>query len=325
MITGDLTELGIGVSRLGIGGNAIGCGNDIPESAVEAMFQIATGGGLSSPPPTSVASGTTSIGGVSFREGTLPVVVNITDAISHHSGASACPGVTYTNARVAEVAADEATALRALEGICAQVVQIASDVSGSCNAYNDGVTYTTRLGGVVPPSAWDVLGRPPGCAAGLCCTGAAGAGVAPVAGVCPLTYVIPANGSGLSTAIANAVHVLALFAPFDVTAEWEGGAADEAGGALPAGTTSADFIDGATPLSFGTSPLTGTDPTLTETTFQGVVPGTDVTFTVSATNDFVEQTNTARTFLVAVRALAGACRTLDERTVYVLVPPAPPD
>ena len=49
-------------------------------------FQIATGTGLATPSPTSVPPNTTGIGGVGFRAGTMPVVVQITDAVSHAPG-----------------------------------------------------------------------------------------------------------------------------------------------------------------------------------------------------------------------------------------------
>ena len=57
--------------------------------------------------------------------------------------------------------------------------------------------------------------------------------------------------------------------------------------------------------------------------FRDVTPGTVVTFEVTAFNDFVEQTNEAQFFEATIRVLAGGCTPLDERTVLILVPPAP--
>ena len=71
-------------------------GEDIPESGVESLYQIATGAGTSWPGGSvpafnagvghvpGVADGT--IGGVGFRDGALPIVVHVTDAPSHVQG-----------------------------------------------------------------------------------------------------------------------------------------------------------------------------------------------------------------------------------------------
>lgn len=322
-ITDDIMAVQAAVNQLGIGGNAIGCGNDGPESAVEGMYQIATGMGLAGPGATSVPSNNSGIGGVGFRDGTMPVVVNITDAVSHHSGPSACGGVTYGGA-VAGVAATEAEAMAALNAICARVVQVSTNSGTSCSGRSDGIAYNNATGAVVPPEAWDVAGHPPGCAIGQCCTGVNGAGVAPDgAGMCPLTYLAASNGTGVDSSIVAGIEMVARYSPFDVTREWDGGNTDQDGVALPAGTTTADFIKAVTPFSHGPVPVPGVpDPVLTATTFEGVVPDTDVTFTVEAFNDFVPQGPDPRLFVATIRVLADDCGALDERDVFILVPPS---
>ena len=322
-ITNDTMAVQNAVNQLGIGGNAIGCGNDGPESAVEAMYQIATGSGLVGPAPTSVPANNDGIGGVGFREGTMPIVVNITDAVSHHDGASACVGVTYTDASVTAVAHSEAETITALNNICARVIQVAT-ATGNCSAQSDGIAYNNGTGALVPPEAWDVAGHPAGCVSGQCCTGVNGAGVAPdAANLCPLTYLAAANGTGVGTSIVAGIQMIALYSPFDVTREWEGVGTDQDGAALPVGTTTADFIKAVTPSSHGVVPVPGVpDPVLTPTTFEGVVPDTDVTFAVEAFNDFVPQTAVPRLFVATIRVLADDCGTLDEREVFILVPPA---
>lgn len=323
-ITDDVVAVQAAVNQLGIGGNAIGCGNDTPESAVEAMYQIATGTGLMGPGATAVPANASGIGGVGFREGTMPVVVNITDAISHHAGASGCGGVTYTDASVAAVAATETEAMDALNAICARVIQVSTDATASCSGRSDGIVYNNATGAVVPPEAWDVAGHPPGCAVGQCCTGTNGAGVAPnAAGLCPLTYLASFNGTGVDTSIVSGIEMVARYSPFDVNREWDGVGADQDGVALPMGTTTADFITAVTPLSHGPVPVPGVpDPVLTPTTFEGVVPDTDVTFTVEAFNDFVPQGPEPRLFVATIRVLADDCGELDQREVFILVPPA---
>jgi hypothetical protein len=322
-VTDNVPAVQAAVNQLGIGGNAIGCGNDGPESAIEAMYQIATGSGLAGPAPTSVAPNATGIGGVGFRQGSMPIIVNITDAVSHDPGSNACAGEQYTIGSVTAVAHNQADTMAALNGICARVVQVATAAGASCSAQADGIEWNNATGAVVPPEAWDVAGHPPGCAIGQCCTGINGAGVAPIAGMCPMTYLASANGSGVDTSIVGGIEMVSRYAPFDVTRIWEGVATDEAGAPLPGGTTTADFIKAVTPFSHGPVPVPGVaDPVLTPTTFEGVVPDTDVTFTVEAYNDFVPQGPLPRLFTATIRVLADDCGDLDEREVFILVPPA---
>lgn len=305
-------------------GLTLGFGVDDPESNIEALYQIATGEGLASPAPTNVAANNVGIGGVGFREGALPVVVSITDAISHDTASNACSGLGEQYAgSVATVAHSQAEALDALNGICGRVIQIAAGSTGSCTAYEDGVQFSEGTGAVIPPEAWDVDGRPPGCAAGQCCTGLNGTGRAPNGeGLCPMAYSAATNGTGVDSSFASAVSLLAAYGRFDVTSAVSGGMTDVDGVALPAGTTTADFIVSVTPFDHGPVPLPGVpDPTLTPTTFEDVIPNTDVIFSVVAYNDFVEQTNQPRLFTANIQVLADDCGELDDRDVFILVPP----
>jgi len=105
------------------------------------------------------------------------------------------------------------------------------------------------------------------------------------------------NGSGVDDSIVGGIEMVSLYSPFDVTREWDGVNADMDGAPLPAGTTTADFIKSVVPFSHGVVPVPGVaDPVLTPTTFEGVVPDTDVTFTVEAFNDFVPQGPDPRLF-----------------------------
>src|SRR5207245_2621064 len=65
---------------------AVHCGGDEPEAEIPSMYQVLTGAGLTWPggavPPHTPAPGTT--GGVDFRAGSLPVVVEVTDAHWHN-------------------------------------------------------------------------------------------------------------------------------------------------------------------------------------------------------------------------------------------------
>ena len=137
-----------------------------------------------------------------------------------------------------------------------------------------------------------------------------------------MAYSASTNGSGVDTSFSSAVSLLAAYGRFDVTSAVTGGAADSDGVALPAGTTTAHSPQAVTPFDHGVVPLPGVpDPTLTPTTFENVIPDTDVIFTVTAFNDFVEQGPDPRLFTANVQVLADDCGELDDRDVFILVPP----
>lgn len=328
-ITPVLANVQAGVQALTVGASPIGCGNDYPESSIESLYQVATGAGLVGPAPTNVPANNAGIGGVAFREGSMPVVVSITDAISHDPGNALCSGGTDydNNASVLAAAHTRQQTLTALGDICARVVTVAVNDFDGCSPYSDGIYYAENTGTVIPPEAWDLApaGRPAGCAAGQCCTGLNGAGVAPNgAGVCPLVYRSNAAGTGVGSGMVDGVSLLASYSPFTVTTAVDGVDVDVDGVALPAGYTTADFIIAITPISHGPVPLPGVSPpVLTPTTFENVIPDTDVTFTIEAYNDFVPQAPTPRIFEATIRVLADGCSDLDERTVFILVPPEP--
>jgi len=315
------------------GGAPIGCGEDWPESNIEALYQVATGQGLSGPGGTSVAANSSGIGGVGFRQGTMPIVVQFTDAMSHAPGEMInCPEGLFNNnylGAVAGVAHTRQETKDALNNICARVVGIAPILPGgvtpACLGQPDLEDFATATNARVPPQAWDVPARPAGCAAGQCCTDFNGTGRAPdVDGLCPLVFRVDDAGTGLGTHVVTGMKMLTRFATFDVTTEKMGETASTTGVPLATGTT-ADFIKNITPVSFTLPPPPPNlpDPTFDATSFQNVTPGTVVNFDVTAFNDFVEPTNEPQIFRATIRVLAGGCTELDEREVLILVPPNP--
>lgn len=300
----------------------LGNGADGPESNIEALYQIATGEGLAGPGPTEVLPNDSGIGGVGFREGALPMVVSITNAVSHDSVNSEC-GQLY-GGTVQTVAHSREQAMEALGEICARVVQIAL-VPGQCSSLSDGIIFAEATGSVIPPEAWDLAGHPQGCAPGQCCTGLDGAGVdTNDAGMCPMAFRANYFGGGVDTSFSSALQLLAAYGQFSVTRKWFGVDTDIAGEPLPAGFTTADFIKVVRPFDHGPVPLPGVPaPTLSETTFENVIPDTDAIFTVEAFNDLVPQGERARMFTATIEVLADDCGDLDEREVLVLVPPNP--
>lgn len=332
-ITSNISDVQAGVGSFSTATGPIGCGNDWPEAAIEAMYQVATGTGLTGPGVTNVPPNTAGIGGVGFRVGTMPVVVPITDAMSHAPGENTIctttfESVNYTGA-VAGVAHTRQETKDALNDICAKVVGIASietTLAPICTGQADLEDFSTATGARVPPEAWDVGSRPAGCSAGQCCTDFNGTGRAPDGdGLCPLVFRVDSNGSGLGNHIVTGIQMLTRFATFDVTTEREGETSSTTGDPLPGNATTADFIKLITPIAFQLPPPPPTlpDPTFDTTSFYGVTPGTVVSFDVSAYNDFVPQTNEAQIFRAVIRVLAGGCTDLDQRDVFILVPPNP--
>ncbi len=332
-ITSTIASVATGVSQLRTLTGPIGCGADWPESGIEALYQASTGDGLATPAPTSVPANHTGVGGVAFRAGTMPVILQISDAQSHAPGETGvCPSTgdsaAYTGA-VANIAHTRAQTKTALGGICARVVGVAaiqSTLDASCSSQEYLEDFATATGSRVPPAAWDVGVRPAGCGVGQCCTDFNGAGRAPdAAGLCPLVFRATPNGSGLGTNIVTGIQMLTRFATFDVNSERDGVATDVDGRPLPVGRTTADFLKMIMPVSFvkPAAPPVLPDPTFNATSFQNVTPSTKVSFNVSAFNDFVPQTADAQIFRATIRVLAGGCTPLDQRDVVILVPPTP--
>ena len=336
-ITTNVSLVQTGVNSLSNGPNApIGCGQDTPEAGLEAIYQASTGEGLTGPSPTSVPADHNGIGGVAFRPGTMPVIVDITDAVTHGVGetvtCSYTGEATGYDANVSAYAHSRAQTKTALANICARVVGISAIPSWATPNYLDctGEEYlrdlATATGARVPPAAWDVGTRPAGCAANQCCTGNNGVGMAPDAqGLCPVVFDVTSTGAGVSTNIVTGIQMLTRFATFNVPTDKQGVGTDIAGNPLPMNHTTDEFIKMVTPTGFVKPPPPPVlpDPTFDATTFYGVTPGTHVDFAVTAFNDIVPQTQNAQIFRATIRVLAGGCTPLDQRDVLILVPPTP--
>ncbi|MBK9033612.1 MAG: hypothetical protein IPL61_20505 [Myxococcales bacterium] len=113
-VTADVTSVQAGVGMLRTATGPIGCGQDWPEGGIEALYQAATGDGLTGPAPTSVPANHTGVGGVAFRPDSMPVIVQISDAQHHGPGETGtCPttgesaNYTGTVAAVAHSRADQ--------------------------------------------------------------------------------------------------------------------------------------------------------------------------------------------------------------------------
>jgi hypothetical protein len=256
--------------------------------------------------------------------------VSITDAVSHGVGETAmCFGtpVAY-EPEFTPFAHTRAQTKGALNAICGRSVGIAPTGGFGC----DGVEYleylATATGARVPPSGWDLGGRPAGCPAAQCCTGFNGTGRVPDAdGLCPLVFLVQTSGAGVTDSIVSGIQMLTRFATFTVPTEHEGVTTDVDGNPLPAGHNTDDFLRSIVPSTYllPPPPPLVPAPSFDGVEFFNVTPGTIVTFAVAAFNDFIPQTESAQIFRATIRVTAGSsCTiTLDQRDVLILVPPIP--
>lgn len=326
----DLMATRTAVASLLRGAAPRGCGADTPEGQMEALYQIATGAG-------NVVGGVVNIpahkdkgrGGVEFRTGSLPVVAMLSDA-SFHSVGDAAPAtcymtdVSYTGATAMAAHTRTATAT-ALKNLCARVVglSVVTVTEEGCLATKDLRQMATDTGAVVPPEAWDAGTRPAGCAAGQCCTGMAGAGEAPNAsGLCPLVTRLSRGATDVGAQLGAGITRLARFSPSEVSLVLSGVTTAIDGTALPAGKTTADFLQPVKPVD-GTAPAMPSGlkaPVVSGDRFTGVIPGSTLRFTVEAKNDFITSSSRPQSFKAKLTTMASGCAVLDERDVLILVP-----
>src|SRR5262249_20713209 len=155
----DVTAAKTAVGNLLVGAEPRGNGVDLPEGQMEALFQIATGAGNVVGGVVNVPPNHTGIGGVAFRDGALPRVTGVTDAIFHTKGepGRGCSARTtlggvvniaaeYSGA-VAAAAHTRADTIAALNKICAKVIGVSNlrtsisgaidDPNGICNPTDD--------------------------------------------------------------------------------------------------------------------------------------------------------------------------------------------
>jgi hypothetical protein len=320
-----VASAGVESVKTEIGKMVVRNGRDYPESGWHAIHELTRGLGVSyngvTVPAFNAATafapagaGVGSIGGAGFRSGSLPIIVWVTDEISHNTdmypqfnyGLNGCPAVS--------VSANRATAIDDAKAIGAKVIPVLSyggQQTAAARADMHKIVFDT--GTRVPPTAWDGPGRT--CAAGTCCTGLSGAGEAPDNdGMCPLIFRLASNGSGLSDSVTKAIKVLTEYGVIDIGAQ----AADD-----PADTVDAvaAFVDKVKAnVTSGGACATGI--AISAEVFQDVKPGTVVCFDVTPRqNTSVEAKTTPQVFKATVSVVGDGVTKLDTRTVLFLVPP----
>jgi hypothetical protein len=331
------TGAGLASVQHGVDQYTLGNGGDVPEAGWEAIYQIASGVGLSgvmnaiipafdpatappgATPPAGEEFGT--LGGAGFRVGSLPIVVWITDASSHNSTVTGNP---YTQSGAAGTNGAE-TALAAKH---ARVIGVVSRGGSFGGARTDVVHAVVATGAVVTPSAWPAVGagRPAACAANQCCTGQNGAGQAPVASTntCPLVFEVDAAGSGLGAQIVQAIKVMVSGIPIDITAR----PVDDAGDTIDAVASFVKEVKanpaGGAPCSSGLNAVDTNGDGIADT-FRAVLPGARACFdVVPKQNDTVLPLTTPQMFKATIVVTGDGITTLDTRDVYFLVPPVIP-
>lgn len=285
-------------------------GGDTPEAAIGAMQYSLLGQALSGSPAVPAHSNPAPglFGGVDFRTGSVPVVVNITDADwQANSG-----GATMASLKTA------------FSTTKAKFVNIAE--SGSFSFSNGPETQANELsdatGSSVPASAFGTVS---GCAAGQCCTGKSGAGRAPTGpgGTCRLNF-ISQDGNGVSGGIVKAIEAIAVGSTFDVKAAASNDPKN------PKGVDATKFIKALRAMDEGNpangcpaAPAKDSDADGIKDTFLAVKAGTPVCFEVIPAKNTTVQPELDPQFykaLIDVIAVQGNLK-LDNRSVLFLVPP----
>jgi len=136
----------------------------------------------------------------------------------------------------------------------------------------------------------------------------------------PLVFDIDGTGSGLDSTVVDAVRDLVGGTPQDVDTRTENidGNPDDFDATL--------FIKSIVPLEGYRDGLSGEMPGITyaskdETTFYQVIPGTAVEFTIDFWNDIRPPAATAQVFRCRIVVIGNGVARLDERDVYIVVPP----
>lgn len=277
-------------------------GLDTPESGYEALFQWASGVGM--PAFGYAPFAPPGIGGVGFRKDSLPFIVHITDARSHEAS-------DYAALAAGAHSRDQAVA--ALGAIGARVIGIDSlENTGTADdprAQLEDLAFATKA--VIPPDT----------ATGKCLTGVAGAPRDPVlvnnVPLCPVVFDVLPDGTGLGPLIVDAVAQLATLGVLDISTKTVGQPEGINGELITPGHDTASFIKSVTPV-----PPPPAGSMIVGDVFQGVTPGSTVTFDVQGFNDFQPPTAVDQLFKADIQVLGDAVTVLDVRNVYIIVPRA---
>ncbi len=132
----------------------------------------------------------------------------------------------------------------------------------------------------------------------------------------PLVFTISGDGSGLSSAVVDAVASLVGGTPQDVSTRTENVAGN------PDSFDATLFIKAITPIEGYRDGIAGTGyDSFDATTFYGVIPGTLVDFGIDFWNDVRPPADVAQIFQARIIVVGNGVADLDSRNVYIVVPP----
>jgi hypothetical protein len=132
----------------------------------------------------------------------------------------------------------------------------------------------------------------------------------------PLVFSISTGGTGLDSAVVDAVVELTSGTPQDVNTRTENvpGNPDDvdATGFIKSIVPDEGYRDGVAGVGYDSKD---------DTTFYGVIPGTEVDFDIDFHNDFRPPASVTEIFQARIIVVGNGVADLDSRNVYILVPP----
>lgn len=278
-VTDDLARVQSGVEAIRLGN-----GSDEPESQVEALYQIATGEGISPWVPASFGCPMGGFGYPCFRSDALPVVLLFSDAPFHngpggahpYGSPTACPAVASAGAHAYADARD---------ALVANEIRVIGLYSGP--AGDDGLSHQRAI-------ATD--------------TGAVGEDGR------PLVFDIGMNGERLSSSVIEAIATLADVIELDIDTQLFD--VDRTDAVDPR-----DFVEAVIPVR--AEPMEGVrEIDVAAGAFLGVRTGTTVVFQLALRNDAVAPGVGPQRFLLEV-VFRGDRRTrIDSVIIEIVVPGA---
>jgi len=267
-------------AQAAVNGLRLRWGYDGPESQTQAMWAIATGGGLYGVGARGSCGGGR-WGYPCFRPGTIPIIILFTDA-PFHSGPS---GYNYASWMPHRTWGEAVTAMAARR---IRIITVSSDE-----------TWYWGTGPGSPHFDASVIGTATG--------SVDGSGV-------PYVFHIRSDGSGLGSAVVDAVVRLANFSRYDVSAR----ATDNP--ATP-GFDERTFVNAIRAVSYPPGRCTGISG---GTVFTQCLPGTSVNFSVTFKNDVVMPTSVPQVFNFSIQVLLNGTTVQATIPVRIVVPPAVP-
>ncbi len=252
-------------------------GYDWPESHTPALWAIATGRGIGSYLANAPACPGGRNGYPCFRPDAIPVIVMFTDAPFHNGTIG---GYNYAG-DVGTIAPTWTQMISAVQGRGIKVLSIES--SGRHPYTMQDLTALAN--------ATDSLN-------------AAGA---------PFIFSIPWDGTGLSSAVVNAVRELADYSRSDVSAI----AVDNPATAFD----ERQFVESIVARSWGPR---GSCTGLAGNEFFGCLPGTDTNFEIGFRNDVVMGSATTQVFNFEIQVLINGSSIIARKPVRIVVPPTFP-